>query len=115
MKLYYFLKDGYEASELGYINRVLTLLIIAMLAFALTGCDTMKKKEPEAAVPPPTKTVNIDKALLQECGDIPNIQNPVTDQQLNDWIQRWAKIHIECATNKRKLNAEVKKALNISD
>lgn len=82
---------------------------LALCVF-LVGCTPTKPP----SVPPDKGTVNFDKRLLQDCDSLPMLEGS-TDVQIKNNYEKILKMYGECSTNKKNLNAEVKKAFNIKD
>jgi hypothetical protein len=91
--------------------RMLCMIVLASSAAFLTGCETVPKVP---TVPGDTKTVEFDRALLKDCPDLPKAKSGA-DTDLKDWAASVTGLYVECATNKKKENREVKKAFNLKD
>ena len=117
MKITSSIKEMFSTDDsVGIANRVLVVFIIVLCCagvLMLSGCTTLFKK-PDPAVPEGPKTVEFDRSLLTDCKAVPKLTGN-TDTVIQAWISEFGKAYVECATNKRKLNAEVKKAFNIKD
>ena len=95
-----------ESKQGSYV----TFLAVLVLCALLIGCATTDVP----AVPDGKKSVNFDRRLLDECGKLPLLEGS-TDVQVKDQYERSLNLYQECATLKKKLNNEVRKAFNITD
>jgi hypothetical protein len=82
-------------------------MFLTMVAASLAGCTATMP-----TVPGDKQSVNFNAALLQDCKDLPKTKSS-SDEDLKDWATIVIDSYIDCATNKKKENAEIKKALNI--
>ena len=91
--------------------RTLYAIVLATSATFLAGCETMPKVP---TVPGDKKVVEFDRSLLKDCKDLPKAKSG-SDTDLKDWAADVTGAYVDCATNKKKENREVKKAFNITD
>lgn len=84
------------------------LLVIALIFFVgvFSGCAVTGQAT--------TRTVPFNKELLRDCDQLPKLTDS-SDEAILDHQKQVYKGYNECATMKRKLNIEVKKALNIKE
>lgn len=85
-----------------------TLLTSCALCLVLAGCG----HNTPVAVPSEKQVVQFDKELLKDCPVLTKPKSP-TDMDLRDWSASVLDAYDACATNKKKLNVEVRKALNV--
>lgn len=112
MKFLEELKESFSNDELGVINRVLCILIFVLILVGLSTLSGCASVTSQPAVPEGAKTVNFDKSLLQDCAPLPKLKSS-TDTEIKDFLANTVKVYVDCSTNKRKLNQEVKKSFNI--
>lgn len=87
--------------------RVLNVSAIALACIVLSGCGTQKP-----VVPGEKETVNLDRRLLTECEQLPDLSGG-EDDALNKFIASVVANQSACRKKHHGLVQEVKKAFNI--
>lgn len=84
------------------------VLAVIALSLALLGCGTKQV----VAIPDDAKKVNLDPRLLQDCPPLPKAKSS-RDGDLLDNSKEVIDLYAQCASDKKALNREVKKAFNL--
>lgn len=92
-------------------KRMLYAIVLASAAAFLGGCASTPVVP---TVPGDKKEVDFDRSLLKDCPDLPKAKSG-SDTDLKDWAAAVTNLYVDCATNKKKQNREVKKAFNLND
>lgn len=87
--------------------KYLTMIFVCV---NLWGCPGTAPVIPPAI--PSLGTVKFNADLLKDCPDLPKMKSG-NDTDIKDHSASVIGMYVECATNKRLENAEIKKALNI--